>query len=263
MPERIVDLSPLETGDAHHFGDWSNSPAPRGPTGVYTVWRGAEFVYAGMAYRDAGDTANPQARGLWGRLRSHASGRRSGDQFCIYICDRYVLPRLSLEDIRAVGEGRLSLDTLTRDYIREHLGYRYLQTESGLEARSVERLVRGGQLPSRRKPMLNPLGEPAPTANRTGQRPEVALAIDIDELWSRLGRHEGEEFKQIRGKPFRYSLTDAGLAPDTTDWVIPRTHLATALERVPLKNTVPVQDLFGPSYVYAVLMDRRIRRHDW
>jgi hypothetical protein len=32
---------------------------------------------------------------------------------------------------------------------------------------------------------------------------------------------------------------------------------------VPLENTVPVQHLRGPSYIYAILMDPRIRQDDW
>jgi hypothetical protein len=35
------------------------------------------------------------------------------------------------------------------------------------------------------------------------------------------------------------------------------------LRYVPLPNTVPVQHLRGPSYIYAILMDSRIRRTDW
>jgi hypothetical protein len=31
------------------------------------------------------------AKGLWTRLNAHASGRRSGDQFCVYIGDRQVV----------------------------------------------------------------------------------------------------------------------------------------------------------------------------
>ena len=32
---------------------------------------------------------------------------------------------------------------------------------------------------------------------------------------------------------------------------------------VPLANTVPVQHLRAPSYIYAILMDPRIRQSDW
>jgi hypothetical protein len=53
------------------------------------------------------------------------------------------------------------------------------------------------------------------------------------------------------------------LVPDRTDWAIPRKHLAEVLDLVPLANTVAVQHLYGPSYIYAVLMDSRIRGRDW
>ena len=89
------------------------------------------------------------------------------------------------------------------------------------------------------------------------------MAISIDELWKRLRDHEGEAFTQIRGGQFTYSITKNALLPDRTDWVIPRNHLAEALSLVPLASTVPVQHLFGPSYIYAVLMDERIRHGDW
>lgn len=41
------------------------------------------------------------------------------------------------------------------------------------------------------------------------------------------------------------------------------TAIEKALERVPLKNTVAVQDLLAPSYIYGILMDARIRESDW
>lgn len=47
-------------------------------------------------------------------LNSHAMGRRSGDQFCVYVCGRFVVPRLTSAQQAEVGDGRLSLDALTR-----------------------------------------------------------------------------------------------------------------------------------------------------
>lgn len=96
------------------------------------------------------------------------------------------------------------------------------------------------------------------------KRPEVKpAAISIDELWNRLRHHEGETFHQIRGGEFTYGLSNSALFPDRTEWQIPRSHWSQALELVPLENTVPVQHLFGPSYIYAILMDRRIRQGNW
>src|SRR4029434_11137740 len=63
------------------------------------------FMYVGMSGRSI--TAETTARGtrmglyirLHIRLQSHASGRRSGDQFCVYVADRLALPHLSPENI--------------------------------------------------------------------------------------------------------------------------------------------------------------------
>lgn len=89
------------------------------------------------------------------------------------------------------------------------------------------------------------------------------MTINIETLWGRLADHEGETFTQIRGGTFTYTLSRTALRPDRTDWAIPRPHVEEALALVPLPSTVAVQHLFGPSYIYAVLMDPRIRASDW
>lgn len=149
-------LAELETGSLHHFSEWSTLTMESGFPGVYTIWRGSEFIYVGISYRAASETANRQVRGLFGRLRSHANGRRSGDQFNIYICDRFVIPTLTREQLAAVGAGELSLDALTREFIRQHLAFRYVFTETGDEARKVEAAIRRSGLPQCGLPFLNP-----------------------------------------------------------------------------------------------------------
>ena len=132
---------------------------------MYTIWRGDEFIYAGMSGRgaqledfvaDPGPSGREKAKGLWTRLDSHASGRRSGDQFNVYICDRFIIPVLIPDQQRDIGQGILLLDHATRDFIREYLGYRFVVYPSGKEALTVERDVRAGGLPAGR-PYLNPL----------------------------------------------------------------------------------------------------------
>lgn len=49
-----------------------------------------------------------------------ATGRRSGDQFCVYV-DRLVLPALTPDDIEAIGLGRHQIDAFVRRYIHENL----------------------------------------------------------------------------------------------------------------------------------------------
>ena len=95
-------------------------------------------------------------KGLWERLNSHASGRRSGDQFCVYICDRFVVPDLTNNELSAVGDGSISLDQFTKSFIREELSFRFIEVEDGEAAYNLERQVKAGSL-AIGKPMLNPL----------------------------------------------------------------------------------------------------------
>jgi hypothetical protein len=153
----------LQDGPAFRFADWPSDHVPRRAAGVYTVWRAADLIYAGMSGRGAQAedfVAHPErpatAMGLWTRLNSHASGRRSGDQFNIYICDRFIIPALTPTQQADIGSGHLLLDQLTRTYIREHLLYRFQVCPDGGAALATERAVRAGSLPAGR-PRLNPL----------------------------------------------------------------------------------------------------------
>jgi predicted house-cleaning noncanonical NTP pyrophosphatase (MazG superfamily) len=157
-------LAPLESGERYRFRDWPDSPVETVAAGVYTIWEGDTFVYVGYAGRDltAKDIANAdqksrKAIGLRDRLDHHASGARSGDQFCVYVCDRYVLAALSDSDRSQIKDGDLRLlNARTRQHIRDHYDYRYVPTPDGQTARILERAVQGGALKAG-KPLLNPL----------------------------------------------------------------------------------------------------------
>lgn len=109
-----------------------------------------------MSYVNRSDTANQQAKGVFGRLASHASGRCSGDQFCIYVCDGFVVPQLSTEDMTALASGVRLLDRRTREFINKHLCYRVVVTSSGAEARALESRVRREGLLQAGRPEINP-----------------------------------------------------------------------------------------------------------
>jgi hypothetical protein len=102
------------------------------------------------------DESNPHAAGVFGRLKSHAGGRRSGDQFAIYICDRFVIPTLTQEEMNALSGSERLLDARTREYIAEHLSYRVVITRDGPAARALEWLVRKEGLPRSGRPQINP-----------------------------------------------------------------------------------------------------------
>ncbi|WP_083420575.1 hypothetical protein [Mycolicibacterium llatzerense] len=165
-PTPLEVLPPLEFGPRYDFVDWPNADIEAAPAGVYTIWDGDGLIYVGMAGRRIGvDPETPPAAGalhatprnpLRSRLNAHPSGRRSGDQFCVYVSDRFVVPSLDVHQLRRVGEGTLKLDLLTKRHIRQHLSYRYITELGGYPALQLERLVQRGALGAG-KPYLNPL----------------------------------------------------------------------------------------------------------
>ena len=93
--------------------------------------------------------------GLVTRLHSHASGRLSGDQFCVYVANRLVIPELQPRDLPKFASGEWRLDSLVKQYIHDHLDYQYVIVASSREAFQVERQARRGEIFGR-QPMLNP-----------------------------------------------------------------------------------------------------------
>ena len=149
----------MEHGPSHRFSDWPNNSVPKVAAAVYTIWDAGRLIYVGMAGRGlaAEDLYAPdepvKAKGLWTRLNSHASG--SGDQFCVYVCDRFVVPHLSVQQQAQIAEGELALDALTRTLIHDRYEYRFITTPDGATAFALEREVQRGAL-SAGKPFLNP-----------------------------------------------------------------------------------------------------------
>jgi hypothetical protein len=162
QPRRLA-VQELETGPLHRFQDWPNEQVPKRAAGVYTVWEGDRLLYVGMSGRamivedlEVSDGGRIRPKGLWTRLNTHASGRRSGDQFCVYVGDRFVVPGLTPSQQRQLAAGALSLDTLILAFVHERLSYRFVITADGTEALRLEREIRRGSL-SAGKPYLNPL----------------------------------------------------------------------------------------------------------
>jgi hypothetical protein len=88
--------------------------------------------------------------------------------------------------------------------------------------------------------------------------------IGIDKIWLRIEAYQGEKFYQIKGGEFTYVVDMGHVKPDRTLQQIPKSHFEKALALVPLANTVPLQKKFrGPSFIYSILMDNRIRKSDW
>ena len=142
MGAEDADPAVLRDGPLHWFRDWPSPDVPRHAAGVYSIWRADKLVYAGMSGRGmvAGSPPRDTAQGSTPRLASHAGGRRSGDQFCVYVADRLVLPLLTAQDVAEVASGTRSLDALVRTFIHEHLGYRFVVVPDAATAFHVEGL---------------------------------------------------------------------------------------------------------------------------
>ena len=162
--QHIVELS---HGAPYAFASWPNPAVPVFGAGVYTIWhRDGRFIYVGMSGR--GMTADTVRRntpqGIYTRLQSHASGRRSGDQFCVYVADWLVLPTLAQEDITAIASGRHQMDAFVRRYIHDNLCYRFALLPDGAAAYTVEAAIKSGEW-EHGPPLLNPARRPAATAS--------------------------------------------------------------------------------------------------
>ena len=133
------------------FSEDPRKHIPKKGSVIYTVWdREDNFIYVGISgLQKSVEKRNPQSR-----MISHASGRRSGDQFCVYIHDYFVIPELvknsSFEPSRGI------LDKLTKNYIQSNLNYRFLAFESNdseVVVRKLEKLIQAGACGI--KPFLN------------------------------------------------------------------------------------------------------------
>ena len=80
----------------------------------------------------------------------------------------------------------------------------------------------------------------------------------FENTWKKIEKHSGEQFTQIRGGKFTYEINGNHVRLDRTNQQIPKSHFEKAFELLPLENTVSIQSLRGPSYIFAILMDERI-----
>jgi len=140
------------------FSEWPNSELPLISAGVYAIWNNEDLFYCGMSGRgiEKALIQHKKKYGLITRLNSHASGRLSGDQFCVYVANRLVIPELSVKDLPKFKTGELKLDSLTKQYIHKHLEYQFVIVKTSAEAYAIEDEARRGNI-FNAKPLLNPI----------------------------------------------------------------------------------------------------------
>ena len=105
---------------------------------IYTVWDSDEkFIYVGVG--GVGKRKDPRSR-----INQHRNGGRSGDQFCVYIQDYFIIPDLLKKNHPKIQKG--SLDKMTNDYIQKHLSYRFVTIKNikRTELINVEEKIKRG-----------------------------------------------------------------------------------------------------------------------
>ena len=103
--------------------------------GIYTAWKmgDSHCLYAG------------KAGNLQNRIRSHYSGQRGGDQFCLYVYDQI------LHETRPQGLTTQAVNNMTRDWIRSNVEFKFVVLPTA-QIDEAEILIR-----KHWKPTLNPL----------------------------------------------------------------------------------------------------------
>jgi len=89
------------------------------------------------------------------------------------------------------------------------------------------------------------------------------MNINIEEVWIRIVANEGKTFTQIRGGQFTYEVKGGAIVLSRTNRILSKNEFEKALVFVPIENTVTLQHLQAPSYLYAILTDERIKCNLW
>jgi len=81
---------------------------------------------------------------------------------------------------------------------------------------------------------------------------------DFESVWHRIVIHAGEEFEQFEGGKFTYEVNGNVLNPSRTNQNLSKGQFEEAWDRMPVEGPGALQDLQGPSYLFAILTDPRI-----
>ena len=133
------------------FSDDPRKHIPKNGSIIYSVWdKEDKFIYIGIS----GLQKSLEKRSPLSRMVSHCSGMRSGDQFCVYIHDFYVIPKIIKSGQYQASRGLL--DKLTKEYIHKNLSYRFKSFNSDNSdeiVRKLESKIKSGVLGM--SPVLN------------------------------------------------------------------------------------------------------------
>lgn len=86
----------------------------------------------------------------------------------------------------------------------------------------------------------------------------------FDATWTRIRALEGAGFATKTGLPFHYAINGEQLTPSRTGYPLHKREFQSAYPHVPCAGPGAfVNEVRGPSYVWAILHDPRIRKDEW
>jgi hypothetical protein len=107
----------------------------------------------------------------------------------------------------------------------------------------------------------NPIAPPATTQSHS------LVTNPAEPVWRRVASHQGRQFQTVRGLPFTFEVEGTGIwffrDGKRVNRKLTRAQFEVALSRCPLTSTTEIKDLMDYPYLFAVLMDRRIRGQEW
>jgi hypothetical protein len=88
-----------------------------------------------------------------------------------------------------------------------------------------------------------------------------------DVIWNRIRAFQGTPFQTIKGLPFDYLTDGNGLFIFRDGKLVhrrlTRSNVLKAADRCPLSGPTEIGDCLGPSYIFGILMDQRVRQELW
>ncbi len=81
----------------------------------------------------------------------------------------------------------------------------------------------------------------------------------MDDIWEKIKLHQGEIFHTVRGLKFTYKVRGETVIHTRSKSTLSRSDFEKAICLAPQKPSDLHNDVTGPSYVYAIITDSRIR----
>ena len=84
--------------------------------------------------------------------------------------------------------------------------------------------------------------------------------MNFSNIWNRIVQHAGEDFYTVTNIRFTYQISCNSVITDRTTYPLAQSQFEKAYNLGELKNPSQINKLVrGPSYVYAILTDARIK----